>query len=87
MEENSPVTAVTQSTNANTCVSHFAVDLDDNHSPKVFDEMLHSGCAKVFAQVQSYDPINMPDEEAMGPESNKVQLFDESSQKIGQIGA
>ncbi|OIT01139.1 hypothetical protein A4A49_05908 [Nicotiana attenuata] len=70
VEENSLVTTVIQSTYATTGVSHVAAD---NHSPKVFDEILHNGCAKVFVEVQSYAPINMPDEEAMGPESSKVQ--------------
>ncbi|PHU06530.1 hypothetical protein BC332_23019 [Capsicum chinense] len=35
------------------CPPTWSPDLDDTQSPKVFDDLLHCGCTKVFVEVQS----------------------------------
>lgn len=62
IEEICFVTAACHDTDANTHTSHFAANLDNNHSPKIFDKMLHSCFPKVIVEAQSGAPIN--DEEA-----------------------
>lgn len=42
IEEICSVTVACHDTNANIHTSNFAANLDDNHSPKIFDKILHS---------------------------------------------
>ncbi|KAH0715072.1 hypothetical protein KY284_007977 [Solanum tuberosum] len=59
----------------------FVTDLEDIELPKALNKILHSCCHKVVAEVQPETPIKTLDDESLGPERSKVQLFDECFQR------
>ncbi|KAG5576794.1 hypothetical protein H5410_056928 [Solanum commersonii] len=59
----------------------FVTDLEAIESPKALNKILHSCCHKVVAEVQPKTPIKTLDDKSLGPERNKVQLFDECFQR------
>ncbi|KAH0754376.1 hypothetical protein KY290_024646 [Solanum tuberosum] len=61
--------------------SSFVADLDDNQSPRVFDECFPSCCPMIVAEVQPDTLNDMLDEESPGPKHNEAQLFDDCSPK------
>ncbi|KAH0692702.1 hypothetical protein KY290_020828 [Solanum tuberosum] len=56
-------------------------DLEDIQPLKSLNEFFHSCCPMVVAVVQTETPIKMLDEESLGPERSKVQVFDECSRR------
>ncbi|OIT29252.1 hypothetical protein A4A49_16113 [Nicotiana attenuata] len=76
IEEIYSFTAACHDTDASTHTSHFAANLEDNHSPKIFDKMLHSCFPNVIVEAQSDAPIN--DEEAR---DSDTQWFSKSIQR------
>ncbi|KAG5625220.1 hypothetical protein H5410_010438, partial [Solanum commersonii] len=62
-------------------VQETSSDLEDIQPLKSLNEFFHSCCPMVVAEVQTETPIKMLDEESLGPERSKVQVFDECSQR------